>query len=117
MDSFPSPTLWATPFFVATVAGEWLWSRKNSTIRYEKKDAITSLALGIGSLVAGLLTGGIVFALALWAYEYRLFDFRIGWPDALWLVPIAFVLDDLPSIYNSFNTTSFRNNSLLTILL
>ena len=95
MESLPSPTLWAIPFFVATVAGEWLWSRRNSNIRYETRDAITSLSLGLGSLVAGFATAGIVFALALWAYDHRIIDLQITWPQALWLVPIAFILDDL----------------------
>ncbi|QTD55393.1 sterol desaturase family protein [Parasphingorhabdus cellanae] len=106
MESFPSPTLWAIPFFVATVAGEWLWSRKNRHIRYETKDAMTSLLLGTGSLVAGVLTGGMVLALSLWVYEYRLFDFAIGWPHALWLIPLAFMLDDLA--YYWFHRTAHR---------
>lgn len=106
MESFPSPTLWAIPFFVATVAGEWLWSRKNHQIRYETKDAITSLLLGTGSLVAGILTGGMVLALSLWVYEYRLFDFQVTWANALWLVPIAFILDDFA--YYWFHRTAHR---------
>lgn len=106
MESFPSPTLWAIPFFVATVAGEWLWSTRNSRIRYDTKDAVTSLLLGTGSLVAGVLTGGMVLALSLWVYEYRLFDFQISWTNGLWLIPIAFILDDFA--YYWFHRTAHR---------
>jgi sterol desaturase/sphingolipid hydroxylase (fatty acid hydroxylase superfamily) len=41
--------------------------------------------------VAGALTGGVVFALAMWLWEHRLFD--IGW--AWWAFVLCFVLDDL----------------------
>ncbi|VWX58959.1 sterol desaturase family protein [Sphingorhabdus sp. 109] len=106
MENLPSPTLWAIPFFVITVALEWLWSRKSRTIRYETKDALTSLALGSGSVVAGVLTGGLVLALSLWVYEHRIFDLQLGWPNILWIVPLAFVLDDFA--YYWFHRTAHR---------
>tara|TARA_R110000850_G_scaffold158390_2_gene282668 strand:+ start:65 stop:958 length:894 start_codon:yes stop_codon:yes gene_type:complete len=106
MEHLPSPTDWAVPFFILTVAMEWWWSRKNRKIRYETKDALTSLALGTGSVVAGILTGGIVFALSLWVYQFRLIDIAISWPSALWIVPLAFVLDDLA--YYWFHRTAHR---------
>ncbi len=106
MEILPSPTDWAVPFFILTVAMEWWWSRKNKNIRYETKDALTSLALGTGSVVAGILTGGAVLALSLWVYQFRLIDIQIAWPSALWIVPLAFVLDDLA--YYWFHSTAHR---------
>jgi len=106
MESLPSPTDWAVPLFIITVAMEWLWSRKNKKIRYETRDALTSLALGTGSVVAGILTGGFVLALSLWIYQYRFIDIEISWPSALWIVPLAFVLDDLA--YYWFHRTAHR---------
>ena len=106
MDNLPSPTLWAIPFFVITVALEWWWSGRNARLRYETRDAFTSLALGLGSLVAGILTGGFVLALSLWAYDHRIIDIDIGWPNALWIVPLAFVLDDFT--YYWFHRTAHR---------
>ena len=106
MENLPSPTLWAIPFFVITVAMEWLWSRKNAKIRYETKDAFTSLALGMGSLVAGILTGGLVLALSLWVYEHRIIDIELDWKTLLWLAPLAFVLDDFA--YYWFHRTAHR---------
>jgi sterol desaturase/sphingolipid hydroxylase (fatty acid hydroxylase superfamily) len=68
-----------------------LWARSRAPEKYEPRDTLTSLALGTGSTVAGALTGALVFSLAMWMYENRLFD--IGW--AWWAWPLCFVLDDL----------------------
>ena len=106
MEQLPSPTLWAIPFFVVTFAVEWLWSRRNQRIKYETKDAITSLALGTGSVFAGALTGGAVLAIGLWVYEHRLFDISMTWNNAIWLAPLVFVLDDLA--YYWFHRTAHR---------
>ena len=48
---FVKPTVFAIPFFILTVALEW-WAVKTNraTGRYETKDAITSLAMGLGSV-------------------------------------------------------------------
>ena len=69
-----SPIDFAIPAFIVLVVLEMLWARKNAPEKYEPRDTLTSLALGTGSQVAGLLTGGLVFALALWLYEHRLFN-------------------------------------------
>jgi len=106
MESYPSPTLWAIPFFVLTVALEWLWSKRADHIRYETKDALTSMTLGAGSTIAGLLSGTAIFAMALWVYEYRIFDFQLRWDNAIWLLPLAFLLDDFS--YYWFHRTAHR---------
>ena len=94
MESLPSPTLWAIPLFVATVALEWAWSRRNARIRYDTKDAFQSMALGVGSAVAGIATAGAVLAVGAWVYEHRLFDFSIDRSNGWWLIPVAFVAAD-----------------------
>lgn len=106
MENLPSPTDWAIPFFVITVAMEWVWSRKNKKIRYETKDALTSLALGAGSAIPGILTGGLILALSLWIYEHRIIDIALDWKTLLWLAPLAFVLDDFT--YYWFHRTAHR---------
>jgi sterol desaturase/sphingolipid hydroxylase (fatty acid hydroxylase superfamily) len=68
-----------------------LWARSRAPEKYEPRDTLTSLALGTGSTVAGALTGALVFSLAMWMYENRLFE--IGW--VWWAWPLCFVLDDL----------------------
>ena len=85
-----SPIDFAIPAFILLVVLEMLWAKKRAPEKYEPRDTLTSLALGTGSQVAGLLTGGLVFALALWLYEHRLFN--IGW--AWWAFALCFVLDD-----------------------
>lgn len=85
-----NPVEYAIPVFVLLVVIEMLWARKNAPEKYEPRDTLTSLALGTGSQVAGLLSGGLVFALALWLFEHRLFN--IGW--AWWAFIVCFILDD-----------------------
>jgi sterol desaturase/sphingolipid hydroxylase (fatty acid hydroxylase superfamily) len=86
-----SPIDFAIPAFILLVVMEMLWARRYAPEKYEPRDTLTSLALGTGSQVAGLLTGGAVVALSLWLYDHRLFN--IGW--VWWAWPVCFVLDDL----------------------
>jgi sterol desaturase/sphingolipid hydroxylase (fatty acid hydroxylase superfamily) len=86
-----SPVDYAVPGFVLLVLIEMIWAAKLRREAYEPKDTLTSLAFGLGSTVAGLLTGGLLLAAMLGAWQFRLFD--IGW--AWWAWPVCFVLDDL----------------------
>ncbi len=86
-----SPVDYAVPGFVLLVLIEMIWARRLRREAYEPRDTLTSLAFGLGSTVAGLLTGGLFLALFLWTWQYRLFD--VGW--AWWAWPVCFVLDDL----------------------
>jgi len=106
MENLPSPTIWALPFFVITIIAEWLWSRRNARIKYETKDAFTSMAMGTGSIIAGLITGSTVFALSVWVYNNRLWDFNLSWNNAFWLLPLMFLLDDL--FYYIFHRSAHR---------
>ena len=47
---FIKPTIFAIPFFILTFTLEW-WAVKSGRAkgRYETKDALTSLAMGLGS--------------------------------------------------------------------
>ena len=69
-----SPTEYAVPGFVALVLIEMVWAWRKNRHAYEPKDTLTSLAFGLGSTVAGLLFGGLFFALYLFVWDYRLFD-------------------------------------------
>ena len=98
----PDPVTYAIPFFVALVLAEMLVARIRDRSRYEPRDTLTSLALGLGSTVAGVLSAGAVFAVATWLYRFRLFD--IGW-QWYWFV-IAFVADDF--CYYLFHRSAHR---------
>jgi sterol desaturase/sphingolipid hydroxylase (fatty acid hydroxylase superfamily) len=85
-----SPVDYAVPGFVLLVLAEIIVARLRDRSRYEPKDTLTSLALGLGSTIAGILTGGLFVAIALWIYQYRLFEIGYTW----WAFLIVFVLDD-----------------------
>lgn len=90
MESLPDPTLYAIPFFALTVAFGFLTSWKRADRKYDVKDMVTSLTLGTGSVVAGILTGGLAVAAIFWVYQFRLFDVPFTW----WAWVLAFFVDD-----------------------
>ena len=100
--NLPDPVSLAIPAFVVLVLAEMWIARRTARHRYEPRDTLTSLMLGFGSTVAGLLTGGLVIALALYLHRFALLD--IGW--AWWAWPLCFVLDDLA--YYWFHRTAHR---------
>jgi sterol desaturase/sphingolipid hydroxylase (fatty acid hydroxylase superfamily) len=89
--NLPDIVSYAVPGFVLLVLVEMIVVRLSHRERYEPRDTLTSLALGTGSTVAGALTAGIAFAMALWVWQFRLFDISYAW---YWFV-LAFVIDDL----------------------
>jgi sterol desaturase/sphingolipid hydroxylase (fatty acid hydroxylase superfamily) len=102
MPNLPNPVDYAIPGFVLLVLAEMIvaWARDRS--RYCPKDTLTSLALGLGSTVAGGLTATLLYALAMWVYQFRVFTLGWAW---YWFV-IAFVIDDLR--YFFFHWTAHR---------
>ncbi len=96
------PVTLAIPAFVLLVLAEMVVARIKDRSRYEPRDTLTSLALGTGSTVAGVLSGGMVFALATWVWQFRLFEIGYAW---YWFA-IAFVIDDLA--YYVFHRSAHR---------
>ncbi|MEP3052294.1 MAG: sterol desaturase family protein [Erythrobacter sp.] len=90
-----SITQLAVPLFIAAIIFEMVWARKRAASAYEPKDTLVSLAFGLGSTAAGALFGGLILAIFIGAYEYRLLDFSEGWWGPVWAWPICFILDDL----------------------
>ena len=86
-----NPVDYAIPAFVILILIEMIWARRKAPEKYEARDTVTSLLFGTGSQVAGALTGSLLFAFTMWAYQFRLFD--IGWQ--WWAFVICFILDDL----------------------
>ncbi len=87
----PDVVTYAVPGFVLLVLIEMVVVRLRDRRRYEPRDTLTSLALGTGSTVAGALTAGLAFAMAMWVWQYRFFEIGYAWH---WFV-LAFVIDDL----------------------
>ncbi|MBR0553049.1 sterol desaturase family protein [Stakelama marina] len=102
MPNLPDPVTYAIPAFVLLVAAEMVVAWSKDRRRYCPRDTLTSMSLGLGSTVAGVLAGGFVFAIAFWVWQFRLFD--IGW-NWYWFV-VAFVLDDLA--YYVFHRSAHR---------
>lgn len=88
---FPSPTTLAAPAFVLAVIWEW-WAVKSGRAggRYETKDAIASMAMGVGNLVVNTITGAAALWMMMLAWPYRLFEIPVSW----WSVIILFVAYD-----------------------
>ena len=98
----PNPTLYAIPLFLVTLVAEAWFGARGGRVRFTREDAVQSLALGLGSLVAGAIAGGAVLAIAEWVWQFRLFEIGYAW----WAWPLAFVLDDLA--YYVFHRSAHR---------
>jgi len=91
MLDYPEPTLYAAPFFIATVVIEALvlrsWRRRGrDVVGYAANDTWASLAMGIGSLVTVTAINAGVFALATWLWAHRFVDLGhgvLGWTVAM----------------------------------
>ena len=97
-----NPVNYAVPGFVLLVLIEMVWARRKSPDAYEPRDTLTSLAMGLGSTVAGALTAGLLATLFAALHQLRLLE--IGW--AWWAWGLCFVLDDLA--YYWFHRTAHR---------
>lgn len=76
----PDPVTFAIPAFVLLILIEAVIGRyapKKSN--YEMRDSAASLLMGLGNFAIGLVNFGIVGAVALWVYQYRLFDIGYHW--------------------------------------
>lgn len=67
---------------------------------YEAKDTAASLTMGIGNVLVGLLSKGMVFALFTWVHKFAVFQIGYHW----WAWVLAFFADDLS--YYWFHRTS-----------
>lgn len=87
------PVTLAVPFFILAIFLEIIVGRLGwAHADYEPRDTFTSLTMGLGSSVAGLATGGLIFAASLWVYEHRLFNIPL---TAIWAWVLLFLLEDL----------------------
>jgi sterol desaturase/sphingolipid hydroxylase (fatty acid hydroxylase superfamily) len=87
------PVTLAVPFFVLAVVLEVaLGKLGRAPVRYETRDTLTSLALGLGSTVAGLIFGGVILWATIAVWRHRLFDIPM---TAWWAWALIFLGDDL----------------------
>ena len=87
------PVTLATPFFILAIILEIALAKLGKAdARYERRDMLTSLSLGLGSTVAGAAMGGVIFAATVWVYQHRLFTIPM---TAWWAWVAIFLLEDL----------------------
>lgn len=102
MPELPDPVDFAVPAFIALVLVEMIVARLRDPRRYEPRDTLTSLMLGFGSSIAGVLSLGAVVAAAYWVSRFAVFDIGFTW----WAWPLCFLLDDLA--YYAFHRSAHR---------
>lgn len=89
---FPKVTELAIPLFVGAILLELVLVRTGRARgEFETRDTATSLLMGVGNVVAGLLLGFISFSILMWVWQFRVADLGINW----WVGLIAFLIDDL----------------------
>ena len=89
---FPSVTQSAIPIFIIAILLELFLIRlRGWRGSYETRDTLTSLLMGAGNVVSGILLGVFSYSALMWVWQYRLFDWGITIAAGL----IAFVIDDL----------------------
>ncbi len=92
LPQFPAVTQLAIPLFIGAIILEIVFVRFFRAVgEFETHDVLTSLLMGTGNVVAGLLFGFISFGALMWVWQFRLFDLGFFW----WVGVIAFLADDL----------------------
>lgn len=88
--------LYAVPFFALFVGLEMYYISRELKQKYHYLDALSSIALGIGNLLSGLVVKTLIFSFYLFIYQYRLWDLNELKP---WLFFLILFLGDDFSYY------------------
>ena len=102
MEKLPNPVDFAVPMFILLIVIEMVWAKFRAPEKYEPRDTLTSLAFGLGSTVAGALTGTIIVGFAFWLWDYRIATIPWTW----WGWALCFVVDDF--LYYVFHRAAHR---------
>lgn len=98
----PNAVDYAVPFFILLIVLEMIWAKRRAPEKYEPRDTLTSLAFGVGSTVAGALTGTIIAGFAFWLWDFRIATIPWTW----WGFVLCFVVDDF--LYYVFHRAAHR---------
>ncbi|MEE9315100.1 MAG: sterol desaturase family protein [Rhizobiaceae bacterium] len=89
---FPNVTQLAIPAFAVLIFLELFVLKRRKRIEgFETKDTTTSLMMGVGNVVAGLIFGFVAYGVLSWFYEFRIFTAGFEW---YWVLA-CFLIDDL----------------------
>jgi sterol desaturase/sphingolipid hydroxylase (fatty acid hydroxylase superfamily) len=76
----PNLIHYAIPFFIVTLIIEIIVSAKEKANAYEAKDAMTSITMGLGNVLLGLISKALVFATLIIIYDnFKLFTIPFVW--------------------------------------
>jgi sterol desaturase/sphingolipid hydroxylase (fatty acid hydroxylase superfamily) len=87
---FPNLIHYAIPFFVAFVLAEIIISAIKRLQTYEPKDALSSIAMGLGNVTVGLVSKGLILGAYTFVYQYRFFTMGFEW----WMWILLLFADD-----------------------
>lgn len=87
----PDPVGVAVPVFIVLVLAEVVAWARGARLRFETRDTLTSLTMGVLNLGAGLVQKAAIAGLHAILWQVRLFDLGLGWP--VWVA--AFFAEDL----------------------
>lgn len=100
----PDLILYAIPFFVLTLIIEIIVDVRERAQAYETKDTITSLTMGLGNVLLGVVSKVMVFGIFMLIYEHlRLFTIPFVW----WAWVLILVLEDF--LYYWFHRISHES--------
>ncbi len=76
----PNLIHYAIPFFIVTLIIEIIVSAREKANAYETKDAITSITMGLGNVLLGLISKALVFTTLIIIYDnFKLFTIPFVW--------------------------------------
>lgn len=88
---FPDIILFAIPFFIISMLVELFVTVKQGIKTYQKKDAVSSIAMGLGNVFLGYFSKAVVLFFFFLIYEnYRVFTIPVTW----WSFVLIFFADD-----------------------
>jgi sterol desaturase/sphingolipid hydroxylase (fatty acid hydroxylase superfamily) len=87
------PVVWAIPFFLILISIELYINWKQQLELYEKKEALSSIGMGLGSLVIDILMKGLALGTYTLLFQFQLFDVDhngggLGWHWWTWILII-----------------------------
>jgi len=100
----PNLIHYAIPFFIITLIIEVIVDAREKTNTYETKDAITSLTMGVGNVLLGLISKTLVFTIFIYLYaNFRVFTIPFAW----WAWILLLFIEDF--VYYWFHRVSHES--------
>lgn len=82
----------AIPAFIGLILLELFVIKRLKTAEgFETRDTTTSLLMGVGNVVSGIIFGFVAYGVLIWSYDFRFFTIGFEW----YWVFACFILDDV----------------------